>query len=146
MVLADSVTQGLLIGLVVGAVFTVIGLTIAFRRKGTIAGVGAGKRPQTFEAAVSPEEALARIRDEAPGWGYAVDDAVDDAKETRKSILLSSKPSFVSWGFFFPVTLSPREPGGTAVRVGVKSKVFQYGPIVWAAQRKCVDRIRSALS
>ena len=140
--LAESFMQGLLIGLVVGTVFVVIGLTIAFRRKGTIAGVGTGKRPQTFEAAVSPEEAIARILDEAPGWGYAV----DDADETRKVILLSSKPSLVSWGFFFPVVLSPKEPGKTSVQVGVKSKVFQYGPIVWAAQRKCVDRIRSALA
>lgn len=53
--------------------------------------------------------------------------SVDDADPARGIAVLSSRPTLFTYGFFFPAYVSS-EGAGTRVDLGIKSKLYQYGP------------------
>ncbi|WP_208325965.1 hypothetical protein, partial [Amycolatopsis arida] len=52
----------------------------------------------------------------------------------------SSRPTAFTWGFFYPVVVSA-EGTGARVEIGIKPKVFQYGPLVTRAHRKLAHAV-----
>jgi hypothetical protein len=48
----------------------------------------------------------------------------------------------VAWGFFYPAVVYA-DSAGTRVDLGIKSKVFQYGPLVTRAHRKLAHALAS---
>jgi hypothetical protein len=117
-------------------VLLVVSYVVAFTRKGSVKMAMSGS-PRELHSPADPATVAERIR--GLGRPYSVDDHADNL------ICLSSPVTFFSWGFFYPVHIHP-EGTGSKIVVGVKSKVFQLGPIPMRAQHKCVEAIEQALS
>ncbi|MEV0701948.1 hypothetical protein AB0I53_29095 [Saccharopolyspora sp. NPDC050389] len=58
-------------------------------------------------------------------------------------MLLSSRPTAFTWGFFYPAVVYA-EGAGTRVDLGIKSKAVQYGPLVTQAHRKLAHALASS--
>ena len=116
----------------------VIAYVVAFTRKGKVS-MGMTSRREEISSPASPAEVMAALR--LIGHPYKVDD-VDASSNT---LVLSSPVSFFSWGFLYPVVVTPSGSGSKIV-IGCGSKVFQIGPVVTSAHNKCVAAVRAALS
>lgn len=117
-----------------------IGYVVAFSRKGKVTGTSMTSRQHDVTSPASPAEAFAALR--KIGFPYKV----DDADPSSSMLVLSSPVTFFSWGFLYPVFITPGLNGGSRIVVGCGSKLFQMGPIVTNAHKKCVSAIEAALS
>ena len=138
--MGNTILSSALVGAVIGAVVILVFGFLSSRRKGSFD--VKVNRSGVVETSVTPAEALRRIEASAPGHGLKVEQ-VDTAGQR---ILLSEGMGFSSFGHFFPITLAPAEDGGSAITVGLKTKVPQYGPVVGRNHRKIMDKIRTAVS
>lgn len=116
-----------------------IGYTIAFLRKGKVAGVAMTSRQQAVSSPASPSEVFAALRLIGPPF------KVDDADAASHNLVLSSPVTLFSWGFLYPVFITPSGSGSKIV-VGCGSKLLQIGPVVTNAHNKCVAAIQAALT
>jgi hypothetical protein len=116
-----------------------IGYLIAFTRKGKAAGASMTSRREDVSSDASPAEVFAALR--LIGHPFKV----DDADAASNILVLSSPVTLFSWGFLYPVFITPRG-GGSKIVVGCGSKVIQIGPIATNAHNKCVAAIRAALT
>lgn len=105
-------------------------LLVAYTRKGTVANVPMTKRRIILRSAAPPAVVYGWLAQHCPP-GYKL----DDADPTRGVVIFSSKPNLVTYGFFYPAAVYAEGPG-TRVDLGIKSKAFQYGPLVTRAHRK----------
>ena len=133
--------NGMIVGLVVGIVLMCIGLIIAAMRKGASAMNQRPRRIQYFMAWGTPDVILKAIIRFAQMSGYKID-AIDEA---TGRMVLSDSASMTSWGFFYPIFLTYQNNGQTSIEVGIKSKLFQMGPIVTRHHEKILNGIRAAL-
>ncbi|ANN17901.1 hypothetical protein SD37_21125 [Amycolatopsis orientalis] len=115
---------------VVMAVLVGVSLLVAFIRKGSVATVAMTARRIKLHTAAPPEMVYTWLTQYCP-TGYSVED--HDA--TRGIVILSSRPTAFTWGFFYPAVIHA-EGAGTRVDVGIKSKLIQYGPLVTRAHGK----------
>ena len=137
----DSTLNGAFVGLIVGAVLVVIGLVVAAMRKGASAMNQRPRRIQYFVAWGTPDVIMRAIIRFAQTSGYKID-AID---EPTGRIVLSDSANLVSWGFFYPVFLTYQNNGSTTVEVGIKSKIFQMGPIVTRYHEKMLNGLRGSI-
>lgn len=140
----SGITEGaslMLEVLIIGVVVVGIGLIIAAMRRGSSATGSKPSRLQSFTATGSPQETLKAIIRFAQQAGYQIS-AIDEAKG---QLVLEESASLTSWGFFFPVFVSPKSDNSTLVEVGIKSKLVQVGPIVSRSHEKCVNGIKASL-
>lgn len=121
-----------LFGAVVGATVLVL---FAIRRKGSVATVPMTKRRQIVRTGAPPQHVYGWITQHCPA-GYSV----VDTDPGRGLVLLDSRTTFATWGFFYPILVTP-EPTGTRVEIGIKSKAIQYGPLVTREHRKLADAV-----
>ena len=120
----------LLVPLVVAIILVGVMLLVAFTRKGSVATVAMTSRRIVLHSAAPSGVVYSWITQYCPA-GYSV----VDADPARGIVLLSSRPTALTWGFFYPVFVYS-EGTGTRVDLGIKSKVFQYGPLVARDHRK----------
>ncbi|MBB3665879.1 MULTISPECIES: hypothetical protein [Prauserella salsuginis group] len=124
-----------LLAMLIVAVVVSVPLVIALTRKGSVATVPMTKRRQVVRVEAAPEHVYAWITQRCPA-GFAV----VDTDPGRGLALLDSRMSLATWGFFYPVLVTP-EPAGTRVEIGIKSKAIQYGPLVTRQHRKLADAL-----
>lgn len=115
-----------------------VAYAIAFVRKGKVS-MGMTSRREEISSAASPAEAFTALR--LIGHPYTI----DDADESSQRLVLSSPVTFFSWGFLYPVVITPTR-SGSKIEIGCTSKVFQWGPFVTHAHNKCVAAAQAALS
>lgn len=60
-------------------------------------------------------------------------------------LTLGTGATFTSWGFFYPIYLSPQSDHSTRVEVGIMSKAVQIGPIVSRHHERCAAGIFAAI-
>ncbi|MDI5977902.1 hypothetical protein [Amycolatopsis magusensis] len=125
--------------LVVVFVVALVGvmLLVAFARKGSVAAIAMTARRIGLHTAAPPDMVYAWLTQHGPA-GYSV----DDAAAVRGIVILSSRPTGFTWGFFYPAVIHA-EGAGTRVDLGIKSKLFQYGPLVTRAHRKLAHALGS---
>ncbi len=116
-----------------------IAYAISFSRKGKVAGVSMTSRQEEVSTPASPSEVFAALRLIGPPF------KVDDSDAASNILVLSSPATLFSWGFLYPVFITPNGSGSKIV-VGCGSKLIQLGPVVTNAHNKCVAAIRAALS
>lgn len=117
-----------------------LGLVVAFTRKGSVRSTSIGSRRHAVITKADPQTAFDRVL--ALGGKYKVDDS--DAQ--AKMIVLSSAPSFATWGFMYPIYIHDAGSMGTRIELGIVSKFIQYGPLVTRAHNQLKDAIEQALS
>lgn len=112
---------------------TVVGvfLLIAYLRRGTVASVTIGARVLSFESERAPTEVFGHLVNGAGKFAHA------DSDTQARMIVLETKPTFATWGFFYPVEITERPGGGSVVRIGIRSRVIQWGPLVTKWHRQC---------
>jgi len=116
-----------------------VGYVVAFTRKGKVAGTSMTSRQHTVFHQAPPAVVFAALKNIGRPF------VVDDADASSNIIVLSSPVTFFSWGFLYPVFITPAN-GGSQILVGCGSKLIQMGPIVTSAHNKCVAAIEAALS
>jgi hypothetical protein len=118
-------------------VFVLVGvlLLVAFTRKGSVSTVAMTRRRIVLHSAAPPGAVYGWLTQYCP-TGYSV----EDADPARGVVLFSSRLTAFSYGFFYPAVVSA-EGAGTRVDLGIKSKVFQYGPVVTRAHRKLAQAL-----
>ena len=113
-----------------------IGFAVAFSRRGVARTARPTSRSRSIDVALAPEQAFERIA-AMPRGTYRVDDHDRD----RRTIVLSSNPTGFTWGFLYPVFVTPTSGGGSRVEVGIRSRFIQVGPLVTGAH----DRVMAAI-
>jgi len=124
---------------VIPMAMVIIGLVVAFTRKGSVRTASIGSRRHEVLTQADPQTVYDRLL--ALGGKYKVDDADPQAK----MLVLSSSPTFATWGFLYPVYIHA-EPHGTRVELGIASKFIQFGPLVGRAHNQLKEAIEQALS
>ena len=104
------------------------------------------KRLLGFITNQSPQKIIEQVTLIASTFNYTI----EDIDESIGRIILSSSPSWIfgweSWGFFYPVYVSIQNDGNTLVEVGIKSRLYQVGPLVTIAHKKFYNKIKSSIS
>ena len=129
--------ESLIIGLIVIGIL----LIISEMRKGDSALETRPRRVKSFTVKGDPQTVLKIILQFAYRGGYDIE-ALD---EEKGRIVLGESATSVSWGFFYPIFISARPDGKTLVEVGIKSKLFQAGPIVSRSHERCFNGIKAAV-
>ncbi len=134
----NSMTTGLVVGMTMAA----LGVLIAAMRGGasTIT-MGKPRRLMSFVANESHLITFKTIAKYAQQSDYRID-AID---ENSGRLVLSDSASLISFGFFYPIFLEKDKEGKTLVEIGIKSKLFQYGPLVSRSHERCFNAIKAAL-
>lgn len=115
-----------------------LGYVVAFTRKGSVRGTSMPARQDIVSSRASPDQVMAALRQLGPPY------TVDDADDRAKIVVLSSPVTLFSWGFFYPVYITPMGEGSRII-IGCSSKLFQMGPVVTNAHGKCIKAIEAAL-
>lgn len=111
-------------------VVTAVMLVWAFSRTGSVTTVRMTKRRVALHTEVPPQVVYAWLVQHCP-VGYSV----EDHDPARGVVILSSRVTLFTWGFFYPAIVYAHGTG-TRVDLGIKSKMFQYGPLVTRDHRK----------
>ena len=120
-----------------------IGFLVAFSRRGKVSTARFDYKAVKLRNAGEPEAVFQRIRELSsmhPKY------KLDDEDPSQRILVFSSNPSLFSWGFFYPVVITPTAGGGSEVRVDIQSRFIQFGPVVSHNRQKCADAIEKMLS
>jgi hypothetical protein len=129
------------VGMAVGSLFALVGIIIATTRAITPAMRQKPSHVFTFATSVQWDAAMRTLLNAAPAAGYAV----AEVDMPSGFIMLSQSISLLTWGFFLPVYVSVARDGRTMVEVGIRSKLYQRGPIVRRSHLRCFEALRAAL-
>lgn len=99
------------------------------------------KRLLRFSTSQSPQKIIEQVILLAHTFNYPI----EDIDESRGRIILSSSINWTSWGFFYPIYTSLQNDGKTLVEVGIKSRLYQYGPLVTRAHKKFYNKVKNAI-
>ena len=88
-----------------------------------------------------PKATLKTIIGNAHQSGYKI----EFLDEANGNLVLSDSPSLTSFGFFYPIYLTSNGETDTVVEVGIKSKVWQIGPIRARHHERCFNGMKAAI-
>lgn len=120
-----------------------VGFLVAFSRRGKVSTARFDYKAVKLRTAGDPDAVFQRIRELA---GMHPKYKLDDEDPERRILVFSSNPSLFSWGFFYPVVVTPTAGGGAEIRVDIQSRFIQFGPVVSHNRQKCADAIEKVLS
>jgi len=130
------------VGALVGLLLPAVEIVIATTRRVTPAMRRKPGHVFTFATRIQWDVAMRMLLEAALAAGYAIEE-VDVASGF---MMLGQRISWWTWGFFLPVYFLVAPDGLTMVEVGIRSKLFQYGPIVRHNHKRCFESVRAALS
>ncbi len=117
-----------------------IGYVIAMTRKANAKGVQPSGKAMTVNSPLAPDAVFALLRS-APLGRFRL----GDSDEANRVLVFASSVTPFSWGFFFPVFV--RAGGaGTRIEADIKSRLFQWGPIVTRTHKEFVTALEKALA
>jgi hypothetical protein len=120
-----------------------IGFLVAFSRRGKVSSARFDYKAVKLRIGGEVEAVYQRIRELSsmhPKY------KLDDEDQQQHILVFSSNPSLFSWGFFYPVVVTPTAGGGCEVRVDIQSRFIQFGPVVSHNRQKCADAIEKMLA
>jgi hypothetical protein len=123
--------------------FAGIGFLVAFTRRGRVSSARFDYKAIKLHSPGSPDTVFARVRELA---GMHPKYKLDDEDPNQKILVFSSSPSLFSWGFFYPVVVTPDAGGGSQVQIDIQSRFFQWGPVVSHNRQNCANAIEKLLS
>ncbi|KID31638.1 hypothetical protein [Prauserella rugosa] len=126
----------IVIGAMAGALVAAgVMFLVATTRKGSVASIAMTKRRIVLWSSAPPEALYAWVTQYCP-QGYRLEDA--DPASGR--FVVSSRPSFATWGFFFPGVVYA-DPAGSRLELGITSRAVQWGPLVGREHRKLAQEL-----
>ena len=112
-----------------------------FKRQKAAAGVKKPRKMQSFVVNLPPDKLIQELRQAIKATDYQIEETV----QTDADFMLSEEATATSFGFYYPIYLTPLEKYQTQVEIGIESKAFQMGPVVKKHHRRCVETIRTLL-
>lgn len=137
--MGESMLQGAIIGLVVGAVMVVVFFILAKNKKPEID--MKARKTTAVETPLAPADAFEKLRDNAGKHALTVPLADNAAHK----LVLSDGMTLFSWGMFYPVSVEATG-SGARVTVGVSPKTPQWGPVIPHKLEKAVGKVRTILA
>ena len=131
-------SQSALWGSIISFGFVAIGFVIALSKKGRVGVTTIGSRRRELFVPGDPATVFARLQRINPRL------RIDDASPGSTQLVLSTPPSLFTWGFLYPVNIQ-EHVGGSRVEIGIRSRLFQIGPIVSRAHMQCVNDVSQVL-
>jgi len=119
---------------IVVALALVAAIIFASGRKGSVASTRLGTRRLELHLPIEPAAAFALLT------GMSGRYKVDDSDAASRIVILSSRPTFATWGFFYPIIVHAAGTG-SRLEIGIRSKLVQGGPLVGRAHKHCVAAI-----
>ena len=93
-----------------------------------------------------PNEVITTINNDV---SLKLDYKVESFDVEKKNIVLSSSGTLFSWGFFYPIYITSQDDL-SVVEIGIRSKLYQGGPIGGPIRtkqhKKCFHAIKSVLN
>ena len=136
---------GFWLGILVGGVIVTVMVIVALTRKANARTATPTGRSITVTTALAPDAAFAKLT-RAPLGRFRL----GDSDPGRKVLVFVSSITGFSWGFFFPVFVRPASggpaPGGSTIETGIKSRAFQWGPLVTKSHKEFVAEVETALA
>jgi len=133
--------RSLIIGLLAAGGVISIALIISASRKGASAADNKPRRIQSFVTRMTPSAVMRAVITFAQRSGYRI----EFLDETEGKIVLSDSVSLSSFGFFYPIFVTPQGGDQTLVEVGIKSRAWQVGPIVARHHDRCFHGMKATL-
>jgi hypothetical protein len=127
------------IGLLVGGIIVLVIILVAATRKMPAHSVQQTSRRMTLTSPLAPAAVVAKL--EAARWNRI---KLHDSDPARGVVVLATGTTIFSWGFFYPVFVTPSGTGST-IEVGIKSRAVQWGPVVTNNHTSAVAEIEQAL-
>lgn len=131
--------QSWIIGIVV-LVAIAAGYAIATMRRADAKATQPSGKSITLDAPLAPDAVFALLRT-APLGRFKL----GDSDAANRVLVFASSVTPFSWGFFFPVFVRPGS-AGTRIEAGIKSRLFQWGPIVTRTHKEFVAALETALA
>ncbi len=113
-------------------------LVVAYSRSATVHSAPLTSKTIIVESKLPTAEVFERIQHGVGKFAH------EDSDAARGIIILTTKPTFATWGFFYPVHISA-SAGGSTVTIGIRSRILQLGPLVTSAHRQCQKAIEQQL-
>ena len=130
---------GLGIGLLIGGITVLIMILVATQRKMPASAAKQTSRRLTLTSPLAPAAVIAKLQQAQ--WRRI---KVHDSDAARGVVVLATGVTGFSWGFFYPVFVTPSGSGST-IEIGIKSRIFQAGPVVTNSHKAAVAEIEQAL-
>jgi hypothetical protein len=130
---------GLSIGLLVGGIAVLILILVATRRKMPAGTAAQTSRRMSLTSPLAPAAVIKKLQ--AARWRRI---KVHDTDAARGVVVLATGVTGFSWGFFYPVFVTPSGSGST-LEIGIKSRIFQAGPVVTNNHKAAVAEIEQVL-
>ncbi|MFX1285626.1 MAG: hypothetical protein ACFFB5_18445 [Promethearchaeota archaeon] len=102
---------------------------------------GKPRRLKMLNTTRTPKTVINDIVQFAQGSRYLI----EDIDESKGRLILSSPFNHLTWGFFYPIYISSQLNENTLVEVGIQSKLYQIGPLVWKDHQRIFDSIKRAV-
>jgi hypothetical protein len=130
---------GFSIGLLVGGIVVVIMMIVASQKKMPASTAQQTSRRLTLTSPLAPAAVVEKLA--AAQWRRL---KLHDSDAARGVVVLATGMTVFSWGFFYPVFITTNGTGST-LEIGVKSRIFQAGPVVTNNHKAAVAEIDQAL-
>lgn len=127
------------VGLLVGGIIVLVIILIAATRKMPAHSAQMTSRRMSLTAPLAPAAVVEKLRNAR--WERI---KLHDSDPARGVVVLATGTTIFSWGFFYPVFVTPRGAGST-IEVGIKSRAVQWGPVVTNNHKSAVAEIERAL-
>ncbi len=131
--------QGAIIGAAIGLIYALFLLWRAKNAKGDRYLSEMPKRVISFTAPQAPDAVLAAVAKGVSGLP-----ATFEVRNANR-VVLSDKATLSSFGFFYPIQVTPAPGGGSKVEIGIASRGNQWGPLVTKAHNIFVDAAKKTL-
>ena len=114
-----------------------VGYVVALTRSGSLAKIPLGGNYLSVWSQLSAEDIFQRLSQDLGRY------KLEDSRQDELMLLYTNGPTFGTWGFFYPIQIV-RQEKGCEIRVGIKSRFFQWGPLVTKWHKKCVQHVELA--
>jgi hypothetical protein len=131
---------GFSVGLLVGGIVVLLIIVIAMTRKMPAHAAQPTSRRMTLASPLAPAAVIDKLR--SARWRRI---KVHDSDTARGVVVLATGVTGFSWGFFYPVFVTPAGSGST-IEIGIKSRAIQWGPVVTNNHKAAVAEIEQALN
>lgn len=130
---------GISIGLLIGGIVVLVLMLVAAQRKMPASTAKPTSRRLTITSPLAPAAVIEKLKNAR--WRRI---KLHDSDAARGVVVLATGMTIFSWGFFYPIFVT-RGGSGSTLEIGVKSRVFQAGPVVTNNHKAAVAEIEQAL-
>ncbi len=130
----------MIVGLTVGIVVAMVMFIISSNAKASTKVLGRPAHIEAIESRYAPEEVLAKLSVIPQGSSFRV----DETYRQPNAICLTWTPDLMTYGWFFPIFVSPSE-GGSRIEIGIVPRLVGGARPAKKYMAKAVEHVQQML-